>query len=160
MNYKDDKPIDVKFSNIFKGIGSFLDLITEMAEKNKNEVIRKGNLNFDNKKSLSGMYNFSVKLGALDEKSKRRKAYKRQPEPITDIFDEGDHYLIILEVPQKNEDDLIIRLQVPNKLEIQSTDCDIDYTKEIYIPSAVSDEDMTWSLKNNILEIRLKKDKG
>ncbi|RJX27447.1 MAG: Hsp20/alpha crystallin family protein [Dethiobacter sp.] len=152
------REINFKFGDLFKGIGSFIDLLSEMVEEDKTEFIHKGELGIGNEKGLKGIYNLSVKLGALETEKNKLPAKKRigkKPEPIFDIFDEGEFFIIIIEIPGVSKEDLIVSLKNNNLLIIQAPGSTNQFCKEIPIPENIPDDKITWNFKNNILEVRL-----
>ncbi|MEW6623877.1 MAG: Hsp20/alpha crystallin family protein [Bacillota bacterium] len=156
-DHNDD--VNFQFSKIFRGIGSFLDLITEMAENNRQEYRHKGNFSLNNDKDLKGMYNFSVKLGAIkDIESNRVDSINlnKKPEQIIDIFDEGDYFFVLLQVPQVKPEELTVTLKNCHTLVVK-THGQILYTREYSIPAAVTAEELRWNLNNGILEVYLYK---
>jgi len=79
--------------------------------------------------------------------------HKERKEPLLDIFDEGADLIVYLELLGIKEDKLRLRV-ANNKLII---DADKDYHKEISLPVVVNTNSFIKRYKNNILEVRLKK---
>src|SRR3990172_2216288 len=95
--------IELGFGELFKGLGNFIDLLGQMAEEGKSEVSRTQEVRGPS--GLRGVYGFSVKMGLGGTPTVERfgniRATPRGPEvsevrePLTDVFDEGDHILVI-----------------------------------------------------------------
>jgi HSP20 family molecular chaperone IbpA len=79
--------------------------------------------------------------------------YREGQEPLLDIFDEGADLLVYFELIGIQEDTLRLKV-VGNSLII---DAEIDYHKEILLPAVVKAKSLTKRYKNNILQVRLKK---
>ena len=81
------------------------------------------------------------------------QSYREGKEPLLDIFDEGADLLVYLELSGIQEDTL--RLKATGNLLV--VDAEIDYHKEILLPAVVKAKSFTKRYKNNILQVRLKK---
>ncbi len=79
--------------------------------------------------------------------------YREESEPLLDIFDEGADLLVLLELSDIQEDTLQLRV-AGNVLVI---DADNDYHNEILLPAVVKAKKIIKRYKNNILQVRLKK---
>ncbi|MEW5785143.1 MAG: hypothetical protein AB1767_08755 [Bacillota bacterium] len=154
---KDTRDFNLSFKDLFKGIGGFIDLLAEMADQEKDEHLSRGKVGSD--KGLRGQYDLSIRLGAFDKKIDRLKPFKRInptdiPEALCNIFDEGDHYVVIaelVEVPPaelkiavNGETELVIRAGSQEKIE-----------KTISLPGEVDPDSLQWNYNNSILEVRL-----
>ena len=75
-------------------------------------------------------------------------------EPVIDIFDEGDHYVVVAELSGFDESAIHWNV-VGNALRIDGA-CDHRVCrKELTLPSAVKEQNITSSFNNGILELRL-----
>lgn len=79
---------------------------------------------------------------------------REKREPILDIFDDGANLEVYLELLGIKEDRLQLSVE-GNRLII---DADKNYHKEILLPALVNTNNFTKRYKNNILEVRLKKE--
>ncbi len=157
---KDYRENTFKFGDLFLGIGSFIDLLSEMVKEDKDSIAREGNLGPSNEKGLKGSYNYSIKLGLSETDNLKPLVNNRiitgkKPERIFDIFDEGAYFLIIIEIQGVTKEDLVVLLENNNVLIVQSQRSAKPFFKEIPLPENVQDDKITWSFKNNILEARL-----
>lgn len=161
------KPQDARkgfgLGDIFKGIGNLIDLLSEMAEEGKTEVTKTGEVGT---KELKGVYGFSVKIGLgglpTIETFGNIRGTKEGPvveevrEPLTDLFDEGDSFRIIAELPGVEAGDIKVDLK-DDILTITAERGDRKYHKEVLLPSRVEAGPPTILYRNGILEVRLKK---
>ncbi len=158
---------DVGLGGIFRGLGDFMDKLSDLAEKGK-EIRKTGEIESAGK-MVSGVYGFSVKIGGLGadavtvepfgnvHKDKKGEAVVDEVrEPLTDVFDESDHTLIIAEMPGVDEKDVRINLK-DDILQISAETRDKKYHKEILLKESFAKNKMTHAYKNGILEIRLMK---
>jgi len=163
--------IDVGFGGLFKGLGSLLNLVSEMAEKGETEITREGQAR------VSGLgergratYGFTVRTGLggtptverfgnIVRETEEGPVVEEVREPIVDIFDEKDEIRVIAEMPGVEESK--IKLEVKGDiLSIAAQDAERKYAKEVILPAAVDPEAMTSSYKNGVLEIKLPKASG
>lgn len=156
--------IGLGVGDLFKGIGNFIDLLSELAEKGEEitrtqEFTGKGKL-----KDLKGVYGFSVKLGGLGgpkvesfgniKKTEAGPTVEEVREPMVDIFEEEDIVQIIAELPGVEENNIKIDLK-DDILNIFAEHGNRKYQKEILLSSKVKPETLTVSYKNGILEIKI-----
>jgi len=78
-----------------------------------------------------------------------------QREPLVDVFDEGDHLLIIAELPGVEEKDVRVRLR-DDRLTLSINSPDHEYRKEVTLPCPAEGE-IDRLHKNGILQVRLRK---
>jgi len=81
------------------------------------------------------------------------QTYQEREEPLLDIFDEDAELIVYVELLGIKEDKLQLSV-VDNKLIIEA---DKEYHKEISLPVVVNTNNFIKRYKNNILEVRLKK---
>lgn len=84
----------------------------------------------------------------------KKKEDKEQS--LLDIFDEGDHLNVILELKGAQEEDILLGVD-EDKLTVACKTPETNYNEEIMLPSRVDREAVTSKYHNNILEIRLQK---
>ncbi len=78
-----------------------------------------------------------------------------QREPLVDVFDEGDHLLIIAELPGVEEKDIEIGVR-GDQLTLSAQAPGREYLKEVALPCPVEGEAKT-SYRNGILQVELTK---
>ena len=156
---------DLGLGGIFRGLGDFVDNLSDLAEKGK-EIQKTGEIKSLNK-MISGVYGFSVKIGGLGgdkvkvepfgniHKDKKGKAVVDElREPIVDIFEESDHTLIVAEMPGVDEKDISIDLK-DDILQISAETRGKKYRKEILLKESFAKDRMVHAYKNGVLEIKL-----
>jgi HSP20 family protein len=79
-----------------------------------------------------------------------------QLEPLVDIIEENDEIIVVAELPGVEKDELKVRVKG------QTLTIDVDnpqrpYHKELKLPTKVSKEEAKSSMRNGVLEVRLKK---
>ena len=156
--------IDLGMGGIFKGLGSFIELLGKMAEEGKSQVTRTGEVKGPG--LTSAMYGFTVKIGAGGVPRVERFGNVRatesgavvdeEREPMADVFDEGEQIVVIAEIPGVDED--AIQLEIRDDiLVLSASQAGRKYRKEVLLPCAVQAQTMKSSYRNGILEIRLAK---
>ena len=170
---KEKKPegIDIDFGlgGLFKGLTNLIDAATKLAEKGE-ELTKTGEIRFDGLdkikglKDLKGVYGVRVRTMADGRPSVQSFGnIKKTPtgpvveevrEPIVDVFDEETETNIIAEMPGIEEGDVNCEIK-GDILNISAESKDRKYQKEILLSRPAKAEDMTWSYKNGVLEIKI-----
>lgn len=151
---------------LFKGIEKIIDLAGKL--ESSGSINREGVLNLDHiKKDLKGVYGFTIKsaggggspkvetFGNI-KKTAEGPTVNEEREPITDLYDENDEFVIIAEMPGIEKDDILIDLK-EDIIEISTKSKNKCYRKELLLPGKVSIDNMDYKYINGILEIRIKK---
>ncbi|MBI4498613.1 MAG: Hsp20/alpha crystallin family protein [Chloroflexi bacterium] len=159
-----DITIDLGFGELFKGLGNFLDLLGQMAEEGTSEVSRSGEVRGPGE--VRGVYGFSVKMGLGGTPTVERfgniHTTERGPtvsevrEPLVDVFDEGDHILVVAEIPGVAADDIHVEVE-GDILTLRAEGPQRKYAKEVLLPALVAAASLRQSYQNGILEVRLEK---
>ena len=157
--------IDLGFGELFKGLGNVLDLVSQMAEQGQAEVHRSGEVQGPG--AIRGVYGFTIKTGLggtpTVESFGNVRATDRGPEvssvrePLVDVFDEGDHVLVVVELPGVPAEGITLEVK-DDILSLSAVGEHRKYAKEILLPAMVAPESLTQSYQSGILEVRLKKD--
>jgi HSP20 family protein len=156
----------LSLGGLFEGIERLVDLATKLKEKG-GEIRKEGEMDLSHlKEGMKGVFGFSIKTAVggkpIIEPFGNIKKTPRGPtvdeirEPITDVFDEGEEILILAEMPGVNQEDIKVDLK-GDILGITAQTGDRKYHKEILLPAKIKSETLTFSYKNGILEIRIKK---
>jgi len=165
---KKDRELGRKGSleGILQSFTDLLEKLGEVADKGE-QLSRTGKIHSkDGEKGLKGVYGFSIKVGLGDEGVKvepfgniRKDKESGQPivqeiiEPVVDIFEEGDHTLIVAEMPGIGAGD--VRLDIKDDvLTIYAESKNKKYQKEILLSTSYLKEKMVVSCNNGILEIK------
>ena len=162
---KGEVSADLGLGGLFKGIGTFVDLISKMAEADTEEFTQTGKSEALGGK-LQGVYGFSMRVGLggkpVIEQFGNIRETGRGPEvtetrePLVDVLDEGDRVVVIAELPGIDEKDIRLRVE-GDILEIAAASRDRKYLKEILLPAFVQPETLESSYRNGILEIKMAK---
>ncbi|MHA2301486.1 MAG: Hsp20/alpha crystallin family protein, partial [Candidatus Thorarchaeota archaeon] len=79
-----------------------------------------------------------------------------QLEPLVDVIDEDGEIVVVAELPGVEKDELKVRVK-GKTLTIDVDNPQRPYHKEINLPAKVRKEDAKSSMRNGVLEVRLKK---
>ena len=157
--------VDFGLGGVFKGLGDFLDLFSDMIETGESEVSRTEEFKVKGMgDKAKGIYGFTVKTGIGGMPKVERfgniKAGEEGPEmaearePRVDIFDEGKQIVLVAEMPGVNDEEVNVEIK-EDVLFLQTTG-ERKYEKEILLPRAVNAKPEARTFKNGILELRLK----
>jgi HSP20 family protein len=172
-----DKPRgDVAFGlgGIFKGLGDFLETVSSLAQKAEKlqtetgEGMRVGS--FGSPTGLRAVYGVSVRLGAsgqpvvehfgnMREKPGKGPVVDEVREPIADLLDEDDHFLVVAELPGMAESEIQWKIK-DDILIISGESGNRKYYKELLLPSRIQENKVSGAYKNGILELTLWKASG
>lgn len=163
-----DISIDLGLGGLFKGLGNFIDLLSEMVEEGESEITRQGEFKVKGLEKARGVYGFTVRtgLGGIPRvepfgnirETERGPIVTETREPLADIFDEGELILVVVELPGVAEEELEVDIQ--DDVLSLSTKGEKKYVKEMLLPHLVDPATVTTSYKNGILELRVNKAKG
>jgi len=151
---------------IFKGIEKLVDLAAELKEKG-GEVNKEGEIDLGHlKKGMKGVFGFSIKTAVGGKpvvesfgnikKTPQGPKIEEEREPITDVFDEKEEVVVMVEMPGISKEGISIDLK-GDILTIKAVNGHRGYYKEVLLPSKVRPETRTSSYKNGVLEVRIKK---
>ncbi len=157
---------DLGFGGLFKGLGSFVDLLGEMIETGEEEVTRSSEFRIKGLGDKArGVYGFSVRTGVGGiprvQPFGNIRATEAGPEvtevrePLVDLFDEESEIVLVAELPGVAEDEVHVALQ-DDILSLETTG-ERKYAREILLPEPVAAATLQKTYKNGILEVRLQK---
>jgi len=75
---------------------------------------------------------------------------------LLDVFDEGDHLNVIMELKGALEEDILLAV-VEDKLTVSCKTPEVNYYEEVSFPSSVDSEGIVKKFRNNVLQVRLQK---
>ena len=161
---------DFGLGGLFKGLGNFIDTANKLAEKGE-ELSRTGEIKFSGLekikglKDLKGVYGLNIRTLADGRpsvqsfgnirKTPKGPVVEEVREPIVDVFDEAEEIHIVAEMPGIEEKDINLDIN-GDILNISSEGEKRKYQKEILLSRPAKKDDMTWTYKNGILEIKIK----
>lgn len=155
--------IDFGLGKLFGGLKNIIDVASDLS----GEVKKEGEFSDSNGK-IKGVYGFSIKsMGGThsierfgnkvkkDEKNEKIIIDKVR-EPITDVFDEGEFYTVVAEMPGIEGKNINIVI-AGDIVQISAKSSGREYEKEILLKGKVCDKPEKSSYTNGIFELRLKK---
>ena len=156
----------VKLGGIFKSLGTFLDLVSDLAERGESELRREGEFTVPGSKGTRAVYGVSVRMGAggspkVEPFGNIRVDRGRGPvvdetrEPLVDVFDEGGEIVVIAEMPGVSESDIHVEAK-EDILTLSAPTGERKYHKEVLLPRPVKPDGFAISYRNGVLELRLK----
>ncbi len=155
------------FNDLFKAMGSLLDLAKQMEDAGQSEVTKTGSFskNLGNTEPLQGVYGFTLKLGQ-GEASKVKTFGNMRPgadqvevgawEPLVDVFDEPGQVVITAELPGVSRDQVKVTLE-EGILHLHAAGDHRLYAKDFSLPCGVKAEELKFSCRNGILEVVIPK---
>jgi HSP20 family protein len=170
---KKEEGLDIDFGigklslgGLFKGIEKLIDLAAELKEAG-GEIRKEGEIDLTRlKEGMKGVYGFSIKTAVGGKpvvetfgnikKTPEGPVVEEEREPLTDVFDEKDEVVVIAEIPGVSEDGISVDLK-GDILEISAAGKNRKYRKEVLLPVQVKKEALSYTFKNGILEVRIKK---
>jgi len=172
-NKKEEESLDIDFGigklslgGAFKGIEKLIDLAAELKEAG-GEIKKEGKIDLGRlKEGMKGVYGFSIKTAVGGKpvvetfgnikKTPEGPVVEEEREPLTDVFDEKDEVVIIAEIPGVQEEGITLDLK-GDILEILAAGKNRKYRKEVLLPVQVIKETLSYTFKNGIIEVRIKK---
>jgi len=168
----DEEDRGSNLGSIFKGLDRFINIVADMMENDKNEIDIQGNLNDpDENKKIVGKYGFNIKLGGdkiqgLDKintlnsvmnNTSIGKILPKKIEPVTDIFNEEDKIIIVMELVGVLEEDIALDIY-ENILKISAEGNGNCYSKTVNLEFNPRIEGITSTFNNSIYSIVINKD--
>ncbi len=142
-------------------LGGLVSLLSDLAEKGET-LQRSGEIKTDDK-GVRAVYGFSVRMGGGKpsiqpfgnvKESSQGPVVDETREPMVDVFDEGDHVMLVAELPGVTASD--VRFEAKDDIvTLTASRGDRKYRKEVLLPFAVTAEGATPSFQNGVLELRL-----
>lgn len=166
------KPDAAAPAGFLGSLGGLIDQLGKLASEAHDAggaATRSGEFDIGPDKRLRGVYGFSVKVGLGDQgvkvepfgnirKDERsgNVEVREIREPMTDLFDEPTHVLIVAEVPGVMQED--VRLELRNDiLTLVAERGEKKYRKEMLLPASFSSDKMSYTCRGGIVEIRIEK---
>ena len=148
----DRHPINKGLDAVFRGLGNLIQIATETAR------VQDG--------SASGIFDVSVRLGRspvrvapaarTSRPASRQKPSPEEPrEPAADVFDEDDHYVVIVQLPGTDESSIRWTVHHDTTLVVRAHSGGRTYAREIELGTPVVSETASMRYENGILELQL-----
>ena len=151
----------MKLGGLFRGLGNLIDLASKLEKEGKE---KKGEIK-GLPKGLRGVYGLSIRtlgnepvmetFGNIRETA-GESVVEEVSEPLVDIFDEGDHLVVIAELPGVSAEEIKVEV-TGDIINLEAFGEERKYAKEILLPNTVTVESLTTAYKNGILKIRIEK---
>jgi HSP20 family protein len=162
--------VDFGLGGLFKGLGNLIDTATRLAEKGE-ELSKTGEISFSGLekikglKDLKGVYGVRVRTMADGspsvepfgniKKTPKGPVVEEVREPIVDVFDDPEAIHIVAEMPGIQKKDINIEIK-GDILNISAEGQNRQYQKEVLLSRSAKAEDMSWTYKNGVLDIKIK----
>ena len=150
-----DKTHKTGIENLFQGIASILrmanDIVVRAGDDGTTpiEVHRRSSIGIPG--ALNGVFGASVRVGPRVAPPRRRP----RSEPLADVFDEGDRYVVIAELPGVDATNIQWNVTDGVRLVIRADSCTRKYHKQIVLPGPVNEQSSVSCYTNGVLELRL-----
>lgn len=152
-------------ANVFSKLSGLVEQVSELAQAGQ-ELQREGQLGDD--KGVRAVYGFSVRVGGPGGAAKvepfgnikpgrggdRAPVVETVREPLTDVFEEDDHVLVVAELPGVAEDTVRHDLR-DGVLVLDAGSGERRYHKELRLPVPVRGEGARAQLRNGVFELKL-----
>ena len=140
---------------LFRGIASILHLANDIAVSAGDD----GSTPIDVRRTASTgvpgtvnvAYGASMRIGPRVAPPHRRPMF----EPAADVLDEGDHFVVIAELPGMEAAAIGWTVTDGSRLVIRAESADRKYVKDLRLPGLVSEEAAMSCYANGVLELRL-----
>jgi len=157
---------DFGIGGLFKGIEKLIDLAADLEEAG-GEIKKEGEIDLSHlRKGMKGVFGFSIKTAVGGKpivepfgnikKTPKGPIVEEEREPMTDVFDEKEEVRVYAEMPGVNEEDIKFDLKA-DILDISAQSGERKYHKEVLLPVQVKKEGLSYTYKNGVLEVRIKK---
>ncbi len=154
---------------ILRGFGELVEKLADLAQKGE-QLSREGEMQWEDKgKDLKAIFGLSVKTGlggreikvepfgnVSTDKATGRSTVHEVREPLTDLFEEEDHVLIVAEMPGIEVEDIKIEIR-DDILTLSAQKGKKKYRKELLLPGSFREDKVEVSGKHGIVEIKCHK---
>lgn len=162
---------------LLEGITTLVEKLAELAEKG-DQLQRSGEFSTSDK-GVKGMYGLNLRIGGADlgpsssiprvqpvarpaaptapttVRRTRQTAAQSVREPLVDIFEEESEVLVVAELPGVDDQDIRLDLN-EDILTFHAERGPLEYHKEVRLPKRFTRDQMHFSYRNGVLEIRFK----
>jgi len=154
-------------NGFLEGLSTFIEKLERLAEKG--EALRESGEIRGRDGNLKGVYGFSIKVGlgqkdlqvepfgnVREDKQTGMPVVTEEREPMVDVMDEENHVLVIAEMPGVSEEDVKLEIHA-DVLTVTAERGEKKYRKEVLLPRSFSTEQMAYTCRNGLLEVKLQK---
>ncbi|MDD3395267.1 MAG: hypothetical protein PHG19_11610 [Anaerotignum sp.] len=165
---------NINLGTIFKGFDKFFGVVSSMLENQEDERNIEGALNFSENKDMVGKYNLKIGLGVdkaremnnrfdlINERLEKidvGSKQKKNIEPTTEIFDQEDKAVIVMELPGVEENDIHFETE-GNLLTVTAQSKGFHYSKTIAFQFELCKEKIESRLNNSLYTLTVQKVKN
>ena len=170
MEKHDKDNLSLGLDGVFRGLGSLIQLAVAIAENAPGDTEAVGDASRTGRagspKGLHAVYGVSVRVGAhgvpvVARFGNVRQSASKEPivdevrEPMIDVLDEDDHYLVIAELPGIDAAAAKWRLAPERRLIIEASSVDRQYYGEARLGAPVAEGTAVSCYENGVLQVRL-----
>lgn len=165
-----DRERKTGLEGLFQGIASILQIANDIVVRagddgtTPTEVHRSSSFGVPG--ALNASYGASIRVGprvapprgrprTLRQNARREPIIDDTRDPIADLFDEGDHYVVVAELPGVEETAVQWHVRDGVRVVIRAESADRKYFKEVELPGLVSEHAAVSCFANGVLELRL-----
>jgi HSP20 family protein len=156
----------MRLGGLLGGLGGLIEKLHELAEAG-DELSRSGEWQ-DAGGKIRGVYGINVKAGLGDRGQTELKvepfgnvrrdapagpASEDVREPLVDVFEEGDHVLVLMELPGVAKEDVCLKV-ADGRLELSAQRGRVTYRTNVELPENCPAERMSWDCHNGIFQAR------
>jgi len=162
MTDKENKDLNINFGDLIKGLGRFIDIISDMVNSGITEKELKGEIKDPNIKNLHGAYGINIRIGAdhkvLNDKffSKNPPANKKIMEPNVEILEEENQTLIMVDLPGVEEDNIHYTIE-NDSIFINAQSENVIYKKKLTFKYKLTGCSISTNFNNNVFLIIINK---
>ena len=156
----------------FLGIGGLLKRVEKIVDmagilEQEKTIHEEGEISFGHAgKDVKGVFGLTIRTVTGDSpkveifgnirKTPEGPVVDEEREPISDLFDEEEEWVIVVEMPGIDEKDIKIDLR-EDIVVVFASSKHRKYRTELLLPTKVTNADLTTKYNNGVLEIRIKK---
>jgi HSP20 family molecular chaperone IbpA len=154
---------------LFRGISNVLQMASDIAEKvpeDASGAVNASETGSIGLKGLRAIYGASVRIGprvapkrrpivSLPRTRKRAPIADETGEPMADVHDEGDHYLVVAELPGAAQAGVHWEIRDGHRLVIKADAAGRKYRTELPLAEQVDETRTVSCYANGVLELRL-----
>jgi HSP20 family protein len=156
-------------TGLFRGLGTLIQIATALTERaagdpNASPEMRRAGSS--SSKGLHAVYGVSVRLGSngfpvvahfgnVRQNARDEAVVNDAREPMADIFDEGDHYVIVAELPGIEASALHWEVRDDTYVIVSATSTERTYYRELRLQSPIDPSTAASRYENGVLELKL-----
>ena len=168
MDKQQKHNLSLGLGGVFRGLSDLLQIAVEIAES-EDAGRTAATVRRERTSGLPGLhavYGVSVRVGArgapvvtrfgnVRQNADREPVIEEEREPLVDVLDEDDHYLIVAELPGVGQDAVSWRLRDTHTLVIGGDAPERKYSRTVALADPVNDQTAMSSYANGILQLKL-----